>query len=469
MTSQDIRKHSKGRGPALPVILALAAAVPLACHSSQEEPQSTAASRLAPPSLGTAASFLVLGGRTVTNTGPTTILGDLGVSPGTAITGFPPGLVLGGGATHAGDATALQAQSDVTAAYLVLAGDPCGFDQTGKDLGGLTLTKGVYCFSSEAQLTGKLVLDAEGDPGAVFVFQVGSKLTTASGASVAFVNGAQDCRVFWQIGSSATLGTDTVFAGSILALTSIALETGASVSGRALARNGAVTMDTNRIFAATCSSGSDAGADGTAAESGGSDAAVDVTAADSGGSDGTAVESGVDAGGPDVGSGPEGGPTLCCGGVLCGGSCVDPTTDLGNCGSCGHACAPDQACAGGACAPCSTVCGGACADLQGDIANCGSCGNACGAGQFCGGGACLPCSTVCAGVCTDLLGDVANCGSCGHSCAPSESCNGGACVTCPSLCGGACTDLTSDGVNCGTCGHSCAPGESCKGGSCVCQ
>jgi hypothetical protein len=202
------------------------------------------------PSLGAAASFLVLGSSTVTNTGATTIFGNLGVSPGSAITGFQPGLF--GGAEHAADATALQAQSDLTAAYDVLASDACGVDLSGQDLGGLTLTKGVYCFSSSAALTGTLVLDAQGDPNAVFVFQIGSTLTTASDASVVLVNDAQDCLAFWQVGSSATLGVGTVFSGSILALASITLDTGASVSGRALAQNGAVTMDTNTIAAGSC-------------------------------------------------------------------------------------------------------------------------------------------------------------------------------------------------------------------------
>src|ERR1019366_1851068 len=144
------------------------------------ESASSAQSVLSAPSLGAAASFGVLAGSTVINTGATTILeGDLGVAPGLAITGFPPGQMLGGG-MYAGYANAPQAQTDVTAAYVLLAGDACSQDLTGRDLGGLTLTRGVYCFSSEAQLTGTLVLDAEGDPSAVFVFQVGSDLTTAS-------------------------------------------------------------------------------------------------------------------------------------------------------------------------------------------------------------------------------------------------------------------------------------------------
>ncbi len=208
------------------------------------------------PGLGSAASFAVLGGQTVTNTGPTTINGDLGVSPGTAITGFPPGIVTGG-ATHAADAVALQAQSDVTTAYDALAGQACTGHLTGRDLGGMTLTSGVYCFSSSAQLTGELTLDAEGNSNAVFIFQIGSKLTTASNSSVRMINGGSDCNVFWQVGSSATLGTTTAFKGSILALTSIALNNGASiVSGRALARNGAVTMDNNKVSILGCSNAS---------------------------------------------------------------------------------------------------------------------------------------------------------------------------------------------------------------------
>lgn len=203
---------------------------------------------LAAPSLGAAASFGVLAGSTVNNTGATSILeGDLGVAPGLTLTGFPPGLMQGG-RMYAGDSNASQAQSDVTAAYGLLAGDPCTRDLTGRDVGGLTLAQGVYCFSSEAQLTGTLVLDAQGDPSAVFVFQVGSNLTTAGNASVVFIHGGQSCRAFWQIGGSATLGANTVFAGSLLAITDITLDTGASVSGRVLARNGAVTMDSNQIF-----------------------------------------------------------------------------------------------------------------------------------------------------------------------------------------------------------------------------
>jgi len=201
------------------------------------------------PSLGTAQNFAVLGA-TVTNTGPTMISGgNLGVSPGLAITGFPPGIVNPPGTIHAGDAVALQAQSDATIAYNNLAGQPCTSDLTGQDLGGLTLIPGVYCFSSSAQLTGTLTLDAQGNAGAVFIFKVGSTLTTASNSALRVINGGSVCNVYWQIGSSATLGTNTAFAGNVLASASITLNTSAMLSGRALARTGAVTLDTNTISA----------------------------------------------------------------------------------------------------------------------------------------------------------------------------------------------------------------------------
>ncbi|MEX2660757.1 MAG: ice-binding family protein [Vicinamibacterales bacterium] len=205
------------------------------------------------PSLGSAGSFAVLGGSTVTNTGSSVITGDLGVSPGSAVTGFPPGVVVGG-TIHEADAVALAAQSAVTTAYNALAAQACTQDLTGQDLGGLTLTPGVYCFSSSAQLTGTLTLNAQGDSNAVFIFKIGSTLTTASGSSVSIINGTVSslCNVFWQVGSSATLGTGSALAGNILALTSITLTTGATVTGRTLARNGAVTLDSNTVSAAAC-------------------------------------------------------------------------------------------------------------------------------------------------------------------------------------------------------------------------
>lgn len=196
--------------------------------------------------LGTASDFGVLGGSTVTNTGTTNIARDLGVSPGSAITGFPPGVV--SGTIHAADAVALQAQSDVTVAYNSLAGMACNTDLTGQDLGGLTLTPGVYCFSSSAQLTGTLTLDGQGNSDSVFIIQMGSSLTTASSSYILLINSASPCNVFWQVGSSATLGTGTSFEGNILALSSITFNTGSDLKGRALARNGAVTLDTNIIL-----------------------------------------------------------------------------------------------------------------------------------------------------------------------------------------------------------------------------
>jgi hypothetical protein len=215
------------------------------------------------PVLGKAASFAVLGASTVTNTGATVVTGDLGVSPGTSCTGFPapctggPGVVSGTISTDASNNNAAGlAQKDATLAYTSLKGDACGTHLTGKvlgtDAGAVTLGPGVYCFDTSAQLTGTLTLDAGNKPDAVFIFQMGSTLTTASNSGVHVVNGGSDINVFWQVGSSATLGTGTSFTGNILALASITLTTGASVSGRAFALNGAVTMDTNNVASGPC-------------------------------------------------------------------------------------------------------------------------------------------------------------------------------------------------------------------------
>ena len=176
--------------------------------------------------------------------------GDLGVSPGAAITGFPPGLV--GGATHSADAVAGQAESDLTTAYIDAAGRT-PVTTLATELGGQTLTTGVYDSSTGTfGLTGTLTLDAEGNANAVFIFHTASTLITGVGSSVSLINAAQACNVFWQIGSSATIATTTTFKGTIMALTSIAMQTGATLEGRAFARNGAVTLDTNVITIPGC-------------------------------------------------------------------------------------------------------------------------------------------------------------------------------------------------------------------------
>jgi len=244
---------------ALPVVACLVALALLASDALAAQP---------PVGLGTANPFAVLAGSTVTNTGPSTINGNLGVSPGAAVTGFPPGTV--NGTIDKANAVASQAQSDLTTAYNDAAGRTPAL-AVSADLGGQTLTPGVYKSDSSLGLTGTLTLDAQGDPDAVFIFQAGSTLTTAGGVNL--INGAQSCNVFWQVGSSATLGTppapSSVFRGTILALTSITLVTGVTVDGRALARNGAVTLDTNTITPAPCTTGGGTGGGGTTTTPGG--------------------------------------------------------------------------------------------------------------------------------------------------------------------------------------------------------
>ena len=227
------------------IVLFVAVAIGMACTFVGGN---RAAAAEAPVGLGTAASFAVLGGTTVTNTGPSVISGDVGLSPGTAITGFPPGIV--NGTTHATDAVAAQAQIDTTTAYNDAAGR-ASTATVSADLAGQTLVSGVYT-GGTLGLTGTVTLDAQGDPNAVFIFQSASTLITASSSVVALINGASACNVFWQVGSSATLGTNSTFVGTILALTSIAATTGVTIDGRLLARNGEVTLDTNTITSSTC-------------------------------------------------------------------------------------------------------------------------------------------------------------------------------------------------------------------------
>jgi hypothetical protein len=205
------------------------------------------------PDLGVASSFAVLAGSTVTNTGPTVVSGDLGVSPGTAVTGFtgPPQGSVTNGSIHSADPMAAQAQSDLTTAYNAAAAQSCTTDESGKTLGAgseATLIPGVYCFSTSAQLTGDLHLNGAG----VYIFQVGTTLTTATGSRVFLDNGASACQVFWQLGSSAIIGTTTQFAGTVMALTSISVGHAATIEGRVLARNAAVTLDDNAVTRPAC-------------------------------------------------------------------------------------------------------------------------------------------------------------------------------------------------------------------------
>jgi hypothetical protein len=204
--------------------------------------------------LGTAGSFVVLGGASVSNTGPSVLNGDLGVSPGTSLPGFGLPAVVNG-ATHNNDGVASQAQLDLATAYDVAAAQPVlpADDLTGTDLGNRTLNSGAYRYSSSAQLTGALTLDAEGDPNAQFVFEIGSTLTTASASSVVLINGASPCNVYWQVGSSATLGTTTAFQGNLMTLADISLNNGATVIGRLLARSaGAITLINNVLTRPQC-------------------------------------------------------------------------------------------------------------------------------------------------------------------------------------------------------------------------
>ncbi len=209
--------------------------------------------RAAAVDLGTTQPFVVLSGAGVTNTGPSVLNGDLGVSPGTSLTGFGLPAVVNG-ATHANDAVAAQAQSDLTTAYDVAAGQPVppGNDLTGTDLGGRSLTAGAYGFSTSAQLTGQLTLDAQGDPNAQFVFVIGTTLTTATASSVILTNGASPCNVYWKVGSSATLGTSTAFEGNLMALETVSLGDSATVLGRVLARNGEVTLINDVLSTPQC-------------------------------------------------------------------------------------------------------------------------------------------------------------------------------------------------------------------------
>jgi hypothetical protein len=229
--------------------------------------------------LGSATSFSVLGGSTVTNTGPTTMFGDLGLSPGSSVTGAPHVL----GQTHVDDAVAIGAKNALTTAYNSAASRPSS-GPAGTDLAGQTFLPGVRTASSSLLLSsGSVTLNAQGDPNAVFIFQVASTLITGSNTTVLLVNGAQACNVFWEVGSSATLGTGTHFVGTIMASATITANTAATIHGRLLAQTGAVNLDTNTITTSTCASSASGNGGGIETTTG----AKAITGTEAGGSNGS--------------------------------------------------------------------------------------------------------------------------------------------------------------------------------------
>ena len=238
----------------LPLVLAVLLAVPAVALAAQPT-----------VNLGTTSSFAVLAGSTITNTGPTTISGDaggnVGLYPGTSFPGEAQ--VTLSGTVHLADSVACAAKDDLVAAYNDAAGRT-PVTQIPTELGGTTLTPGVYASASGTfQITGTLTLDAQGDPNGVFVFKTVSDLVTASGSNVSLLNSARYCRVFWKVGSSATLGTGSHFVGHLFALTSISAQTGATIQGQLLARNGQVSLDTNTITNGYCSTISSGGTGGS--------------------------------------------------------------------------------------------------------------------------------------------------------------------------------------------------------------
>lgn len=241
--------------PRLAAVVALAAGTALALTAGQ----SVSASIVPTVPMATAADYSVLGATTVTNTNPSVIGQSVGLSPGTSITGFPPGIVLAPATIQAANAVTLQAQSDLTIAYDDAAGRDVEFTHPNPDLVGQTLLPGVHAASAMAPLalSGQLVLDGQNNPNAVFIFRTDSTLITSTGSTIALINGASECNVFWQVGSSATLGSGSFFVGTILALTSVTVESSVVVHGRALARNGAVTLDNNVFTQPDCTGATD--------------------------------------------------------------------------------------------------------------------------------------------------------------------------------------------------------------------
>ena len=268
MNVRDVRRVRLG--VASVAAIGLLVALPFSAQAAQ-----------APVGLGTAKSFAVLAGTTVTNTGATKISGDLGLSPGTAVTGFPPGLVTNG-SKHAADALAAQAQLALKTAYDDASGRKPP-TQNVAVLDDLTLVGGVYKSTQDLSLTGTLTLDGQNDPNSVFIFQAVRGLTVASSSHVNLIRGASACNVFWQVGSSATLDTDASFRGTIMALTSISLNTRATVDGRVLARNGAVTLHANTIGNSQCVIGAPGAPTGVTVTPGNGQAVVSWTPSVSGG------------------------------------------------------------------------------------------------------------------------------------------------------------------------------------------
>lgn len=246
------RTRSRGRGhvPRLAAVMAIAAGTALALVGSH-----TATASIVPTVLmATAGDYSVLGATTVTNTNPSVIGQSVGLSPGTSIVGFPPGIVLAPATIQAANADTLQAQSDLGIAYDDAALRGIEFSHPNPDLVGQTLLPGVHAATAMAplQLSGQLVLDGQNNPDAVFIFRTDSTLITSTGSTIALINGASECNVFWQVGSSATLGSGSFFVGTIMAMASVTVESSVVVHGRALARTGAVTLDNNVFTQPSC-------------------------------------------------------------------------------------------------------------------------------------------------------------------------------------------------------------------------